>query len=399
MTTSTIKTIDEAVRAMCARISPVGDERATLDGAAGRALAAPIVLDRASPACDVSAMDGYAVGTLDCAGRTLRVIGAVTPGREAPRFPDDDGAAIGIFTGAMVPPGAEAVIPRECVREEGDRITVNNDADLRRGMHIRRRAENGEAGRVLVESGALLGPAQCAAAASVGAADVRIRKRVRVSVLVTGDEVLSVGAQPDPWQLRDSNGPALNATLQRIPWIDVVGRHHIHDDRARLAEQCEAARRESDALIITGGVSVGDHDHVPEVVRAMGAQVIFHRLNIRPGKPVLGAVTTEGAPILGLPGNPVSVLVTARLLAMPALRARAGASGGEPTALVEVEGEERAPAALAWHPLVNVGADGRARLTPSRGSGDWVSAAHADGFIAVPAGECVRGLRPFYPWR
>ncbi|MGP1346122.1 MAG: molybdopterin molybdotransferase MoeA [Phycisphaerales bacterium] len=398
MTEPMIRIIAEALDALLARIRPVVAESIEWSDAPGRALAQPIVLDRPSPACDVSAMDGYALSFTESHERPLRVVAESMPGSPAPPMPDDPDAVVRIFTGAMVPAGARAVIQRERVNESATTIRLHDDGALSEGMNIRRCAENANAGQTIATPGEIVTPGVLASIAGCGIARVRTHRPLSVGVLVTGDEVLPVEAIPEPWQLRDGNGPAVRAMLQPVPWIGRIIARNSKDERSALREAAAELLEQSDALILTGGVSAGDHDHVPEVLGELGVVRIFHKLMIRPGKPVFGGVDASGRPVLGLPGNPVSVMTTARLLALPSLAARVGIVRRAHPPLVHARGSKAAPAHLWWYPLVRIDSPGEATLVPSRGSGDWVAAASADGFIEVPPGEPATGLRPFYAW-
>lgn len=399
MTRAVATTIPEALDALRQRVHPVEVETIPADEAIGRSLAQDIVLDRPSPPCDVSAMDGYAVQTPLAGGARLRVLGTALPGHPAPPMPPDADGAVRIFTGAPVPEGAFAVVQRERFDERPDTVALHPGDEVCEGMHIRRRGENGAEGETVCRAGRAVGPAQLAAIASCGITDVRVRRRLRVGVLITGDEVLPADAQPEAWCLRDSNGPSLRATLARLAWIDGIECRRVSDERRLLADAVSSMLERSDALIVTGGVSAGDHDYVPGVLGDLGIDTLFHKLAIRPGKPVLGAVDASGRPILGLPGNPVAVMVTAILLALPALRMRAGFAAAPPASLIETQDDACAPPSLHWFPLVCVDpSSGRATLMPSRGSGDWIAAARSDGFIEVPPGQAACGLRRFHAW-
>jgi molybdopterin molybdotransferase len=398
MTGGPIKTIPEAIAALLARINPVDAESVSAEASVGRALAQDVLLDRPSPPCDVSAMDGYAIRTPIPTSRTLRVLGDALPGRPAPSMPPDPDTAIRIFTGAPVPQGATTVVQRERFDEQTDIVTLHDNAEVRDGANIRRKDENGKPGETVCHAGRSIGPAVLSAMASCGMTSVRARRPLRVGVLITGDEVLATDQLPEEWSLRDSNGPALLAMLSGRPWIGRVERQRAGDEPGAIAKAARALLDENDALIITGGVSAGDHDHVPSVLADLGIETIFHKLAIRPGKPVLGAVDPSGRPVLGLPGNPVSVMVTAALLALPALRARAGMDELPPVGFVEVEGDACAPPLMAWFPLVRLQPEGQATLAASRGSGDWIAAARSDGFIEVPPGRAAQGTRRFFPW-
>jgi molybdopterin molybdotransferase len=393
-----INVVPEAIAALRARIRPVDSESVSAEASVGRVLAEDIVLDRPSPPCDVSAMDGYAIRMPVPPGGTLRVLDEVLPGRPAPALVTDADAAIRIFTGAAVPQGATTVVQRERFEEHADTVTLHQDVEVREGANIRRKGENGQPGETVCRAGQPIGPGVLAAICSCGMTSVRSRRPLRVGVLVTGDEVLAANERPEEWSLRDSNGPAVQAMLSGRPWIGRVERRHAGDEPGAIAEAVRSLLDENDALIITGGVSAGDHDHVPSVLAELGIETIFHKLAIRPGKPVLGAVDPSGRPVLGLPGNPVSVMVTTALLTLPALRARSGLGEMAQTGFVEVEGDACAPPSLTWYPLVRLQSDGTAALVAGRGSGDWIAAARSDGFVEVPPGQIARGVRCYIPW-
>jgi molybdopterin molybdotransferase len=384
----------EAMRRLCQRIVPVDAEAVPLETACGRVLAERVVADRASPACDVSAMDGYAIRLCDTVGE-VQVAGEVTSGSEPRPLPP--GHAMRIFTGGAVPRGAELVVPREQVDESPDRIVFRDPRRQASGANIRRVGENLRAGDVVVRAGDVVSPATVASLATFGIVRPAVHRRVRVGVIVTGNELLAVDTCPSPWQLRDSNGPALRAMLA-VPWIELLPIEHAADDMEILCDRVGRLLAVADVLLLTGGVSMGDFDFVPAAVEAAGASVVFHKAAIRPGKPMLGAVTSDGCPILGLPGNPVSTLVTARRWASVALRRRAGFAEDDPAAprvWTRGGGEQRLP--LWWYRPVRLTEDG-AEVVATRGSGDAPSLAASDGFIEVPPMECGDAPRSFFPW-
>ncbi|RMH12672.1 MAG: molybdopterin molybdenumtransferase MoeA [Planctomycetota bacterium] len=389
---------EAALKALVARVKPVGVEHVSLQDAVGRVLAEPIRADRPSPACDVSAMDGYAICIEDLRPGRLPVAGEIPIATEPPAM--HPGAVLRIVTGAAVPPQAHAVIRREdCI--EQDRfieLTAQTVASIKPGLNIRRCGENCPKGAEIIPSGTLVTPARLGALATVGCTQPRVRRRVRVAVLVTGDEVLCPDEMPKPWELRDSNGPSLGALLGAHAWNAVDVRPRVVDDERTLCDAVEAALAESDAVVCTGGVSMGGRDYVPGVVRKVGAEVIFHRLPQKPGKPALGAVSPDGKPVFGLPGNPVSVLVTARRLALPALSARAGLARLCPPTLVRLAKPDDKTLNLWWHRLVRITEPGVASLLPTMGSGDIPSAATSDGFVEIPPAATANGLCTFYSW-
>jgi len=397
-------TIDEAMRALMDRLVPVGVERAELSEAAGRVLAETIVADRPSPPVNVSAMDGVAIRLEDVealASRGLPVAGEAAVGRSAPNLPT--GAALWIFTGGPVPTGADAVVQREWLIESpGEvRLAPHVDADaITRGMHIRRQGENARAGDALAQPGVLITPALLGALASVGAVRPLVRQRVRVAIIVTGDELSDAGAAPAPTGLRDSNGPAVASLLGAKLWIDVVSRRRVRDRlddiRVALAHACQRA----DCIITTGGVSMGNHDHVPAAAAALDAETIFHRLAIKPGKPVFAARCANGPLLLGLPGNPVSALVTAKRIALPAIARLAGApaSVARPEARAQLQEPLDHPSPITRFALVERCGVDTVRLMSNRGSGDLAAAARSDGFVQIPANDIGDTPVDYYSW-
>lgn len=401
--TPTFTSPDAALAALLDRLRPVETESVGLPHAAGRTLARPVTTDRPSPPCDVSAMDGYAVRLADMAARggEIPVAGEALIGR--PPATLEPATVLRVFTGAPVPAGAEAIIPREAVQELGDRIRVPAGLNVPAGQYIRCAGENAPAGETVLPAGALLTPAALAAAASFGAGRLVVHRRLRVAVLVTGDELRSAEESVEPWQIRDANGPALAAFLAALPWVERHGATGLHTRRvaddlpaieAALAEALAAA----DVVLVTGGVSVGRYDHVPEAVRRAGAEVVFHGLPMRPGKPVLAAVGPRGQAVFGLPGNPQAVLVGSRRLVLPALAQRAGLAACPPPEIVKVVEPDARTLDLWWFRPAQRAGPGRVALVPSVGSGDVVAAARSDGFIELPPGASGPGPWAFYAW-
>jgi molybdopterin molybdotransferase len=419
-----------AIEALCAHISIVEAEEAPLDEAFGRALATPVVADRPSPAADVSAMDGYAVDT-SVPGRRDAEGGSVYPVAFEVQIGQDPGellpgACARIVTGAAIPRGADAVVRREDTEEAPDSIRIRAGVEVRPGANIRRRGENCAAGAAILEAGAEITAPVAAALAAFGAARVSVRRPLRLAILITGDELRPLGEPITEFQLRDSNGPTVAAMFAaaRGAWIGAVERARAPDDPVAIRDALGAMLERADAAIITGGVSMGDHDHVPDVVRSLGAEVLFHKLPQRPGKPMLGALL-EGRPILALPGNPVSVMVTARRIAMPVLRRLAGFAPDPAPPVVTLTNDDGKSLNLWWRRPVRLGGAGTgganpsgattsgaglqpagdgargvglASLITSKGSGDIPAAAGSDGFVEIPPGQGGAGPWAFFGW-
>ena len=388
---------EATVAAMLGRVRVVGTEPLRWQAAFGRVLTEPVRADRPSPAADVSAMDGYALRLADLTAKELAVAGEVAAGSPAGTLPV--GAAIRVFTGAVVPEGTEMVIPREELDESPGVIRFRGKVNPMRGRCIRRCAENIAEGGEVVPAGTPMNTAVLGAIAAFGRSQLSVRKSVRVSIVTTGDELLTLDAAPKTWQIRDSNGPALLMLLSGLAWVEVVALKRIADRLGDLSATVKELLGQSDAVVITGGVSLGDRDHVPAAIREAGAEIVFHKLPIKPGSPMLGATGPKGQAILALPGNPVSAMVTMRRFGITVLRQMAGfVAPAEKRAVVEVSGALPHPS-LWTYPLVTISSHGSATAVGGKGSGDVVSAARADGFVEVPPGAKATDRFPFWPWR
>jgi molybdopterin molybdotransferase len=388
----------EALDALCARLAPVGHEAIAWEQAAGRVLAQGAAADRASPSCDVSAMDGYALRWADCKPGTITVAGEVQIGEPMPRMPV--GKAIKIVTGAPVPEGADVVVRREDTVEHEDSIELPEALvkTLKPEANIRRMGENMAAGTVVECKGRLVTAPVMGMLTTFGLTRPEVFKQVRLGIITTGNEVVPPETTPTQWQLRDSNASSLLALCAQHRWIHLEARTHARDTVDAIESTARDLLGSCDALVFTGGVSMGDHDHVPAIVESLGAQTVFHKLPQRPGKPVLGAVL-DGKPIFGLPGNPVSVMVTAHRMLIPALAVRGGLDGPTSTPrMVRVINADDKTLGLWWRrPAKIVGADTVA-LVSTKGSGDVPSAAMSDGFVELEPGQSGAGPWPFWSW-
>jgi molybdopterin molybdotransferase len=297
-----------------AAVSPLAAERVALASAAGRWLAEAARAARPAPPHTCSAMDGYAVRAAEVTGSTaLPVAQRPVYAGDAPA-PLAPGSAARIFTGATLPDGADAVVREEAVREEGGRVRFQ--AAARPGENVRAAGEDVAAGAEALGAGVRLGPRQLALLAAVGADPVSVRRRARVALVATGDEIVS-GRTPD------SNGVAVAGLLRALgaePVPRAVG-DRLDDVAAAIAD----ALADADAVVTIGGVSVGERDHVPAAVARLGGEVRVHGVPMKPGKPFLFAVA-GGKPVLGLPGSPSACLVAFEVFARPALLALAGAA-------------------------------------------------------------------------
>ncbi len=313
--------VEEALERILAGFAPVPAEQVAVSNALGRILAEPVMARRTQPPADVSAMDGYAARAADVATIpvTLRQVG------ESPAGGSFDGTVgagetVRIFTGAPVPAGADCIVIQEDTVADGDAITITEAGRL--GRHIRKAGLDFRDGDIGVAAGRVLGARDLALAAAMNCPWLAVRRRPRVAILATGDEVVMPGDPIGPNQIVSSNSIALAAVVEACGGEPVV--LGIAPDEAGALRAMTDGARGHDLLVTTGGVSVGDHDLVRQVLGEKGLDVDFWRVAIRPGKPLMFG-DLDGTPVLGLPGNPVSTLVCALLFLRPALAVMLGA--------------------------------------------------------------------------
>ncbi|HYB29860.1 MAG TPA: gephyrin-like molybdotransferase Glp [Solirubrobacteraceae bacterium] len=297
---------------------PLAAESVPIADARDRVLAADLAAAGDVPPFPCSAMDGYAV-TAGTAGRTLTIVAESRAGLPATRTLTE-GEAIRISTGAAIPAGATAVIPQENVDAQDGTITTRTAASA--GDHIRDRGEDMRAGATILTKGTVLGAAELGAAVSAGAAELTVARRPRVQVLSTGDELKAPGEPLGPGEIHNSNGPMLVALAEHQGAVcPPPGR--LPDDRAATEAGLAAALDAADVVIVSGGVSVGPHDHVKPALATLGVEEIFWRVALQPGKPTWFGRRANTL-VFGLPGNPVSAVVTFGLFVRPALAALQG---------------------------------------------------------------------------
>lgn len=392
--------VDSALSALAERLVNVSASERT-NSLVGRILAEPITADRDSPAADVSAMDGYAIRLADLNNDApVAISGESKAGQSPPTM--IAGKVVRIFTGAVVPEGCEAIVKREETDEELDSVRFHAAAkeSTVAGSHIRRQGENAPAGSSVLSAGVQLSPASVAALANFGIIAPSVFRTVKVTILTTGDEVLDPSTDElEPWQLRNSNQAALVSMLSSLPFVSVVSADHLPDRPDALNTALIKATESSDVVVMTGGVSKGDYDYVPETIAKVGGEIVFHGLPIRPGKPILGAATGDGKLILGLPGNPVSTTINGRRFLLPLLRHLGGCSDWrDQPAMVTLTGPPAKSIPLHTMQLVKQVDHGIAELIPSKGSGDLVALSQSDGFLCLPPEATTIGPWPLLRW-
>ena len=400
---------DTALQRIVDAATTLGTRSVPLSQASGCILRCDVVADRDQPPFDRSAMDGFAVRSGSLAAVCWPIFGSVAagagPGILVP------GTVMRIATGAPLPDGADAVVPIEqaAIKPEGDGAVASfSIASVDAWSNVHRRAVDAGAGQVVLRAGTLLGPHHLAVAATVGAISLRVAARPRVALLTTGDEVRPAEFTTDqlePHQIRNSNGTMLTALLSALG-ADLVMQRHVNDEVEQTETAAGDALSQADCVITAGGVSAGQRDRLPDAWRTLGCRTILRGVAIQPGKPLLvvaAAADGDTSLVLGLPGNPVSVLATAHLFVWPVLLKMMGIDAG-PSALpwrdvtlAEAVDTQRTRELFRTARLCSAS---QAQVVAWNGSGDLMHTAHADGLVRlprqddpVPAGTCV----PFLP--
>jgi molybdopterin molybdotransferase len=379
-----MRSVEDALDAILASGRLTGTEALPLQRCLGRVPAEPrVVATVAVPPFDNSSMDGFALRAADTPG-SLRLVGEVAAG--ASGLPAvEAGSAVRIMTGAPLPPGADAVAPLEVAEEEGDVLRV---PPVEPAAYVRRAGHDTAAGDAVELAAEPMSPGTLAVLASLGIAEVAVRRRPRVAILSTGDELRAPGEVLGPGQIYDANSIALAGAVTEAGG-EAVMLPRAADDPSQIEALIRRAAAEADLLVASGGVSVGRHDHVRDVIQGLG-QLDFWRIRMQPGKP-LAFGRVDGVPAIGLPGNPVSALVTFELFARPLIRRMLGLAGSGRITLRAVACERMAkdPERRAYLRvrLAN-GADGlEARSAGGQASSQLRPLADANALLIVPEGE------------
>ena len=315
--------IEDALALVLERARPLPTERLGLDDAAGRVLAEPALAAVDLPSFDSSAMDGFAVRAADTPGE-LPIGFRIAAGSPAPRGLEL-GEAMAISTGAVIPEGADAVVPIEYVVEHDNSVRIERPAEA--GAFVRPLGGDARRGDTVVSAGIRLGPAQIGALAAAGVSELAVARRPRAAVLTTGSELRLPGEELEPGQIYEANGPIVTAQLRAAG--AEVERLAPAADEADAHREALARGLGADVLVTTGGVSVGPHDLVRSVGGQLGVEEVFWRVAVKPGKPLWFGVRDDTL-VFGLPGNPVSSLVCFELFVRPAVLALQGAAAPGP---------------------------------------------------------------------
>jgi len=365
-------------------------ENVAIDDAVDLILAEAIQAERDQPPFDRVTMDGIAVASQawTAGRRSFAIAGVQAAGVSALKCPDSN-ACIRVMTGAVRPEGVDAVIPVERIKIDGETAIVDDEAVVEPGRFIHSQGSDRKSGETVLEAGVRIGPAEIAVLASAGRAQVATAAPARIAVVSTGDELVSVDStEIAPYQIRSSNDLAVAASLRRSHLAN-CSRTTLPDDPKQILAAVSRLHEENDILILSGGVSMGDFDFVPAVLKQLNAKVVFHRIEQKPGKPMWFGMSGEGKPIFALPGNPVSTLLCMTRYVVPALRV---ALGLKPAAVerARLSKAVSGPKHLTYFvPILLDWTDDGIELAeprPTNTSGDFSSLAATDGFLELQSG-------------
>ncbi len=394
----------EAAERILAAVQPLASEPVALGEAVGRVLRQAVTAERDQPPFDRVMMDGIAIAFDEFAAGTRSFVIQGTQAAGDTAMSLEAGSAIEIMTGASLPAGADCIVPVEriVVNERGAHVEANYAARAQQFIHAR--GSDYRAGDQLLAAGTRITPMDVAIIASAGLADVDVARRPSVAVISTGNELVPAGQPIDDHQIRLSNGPAVVAMLAEHGFPDAA-HEHVIDDREKLAMRIGALLDASDLLVLSGGVSMGKADYVPDVMAELGVELVFHRIKQRPGKPMWFGTGPEGQAVFALPGNPVSTLVCCRHYVIPALRHMSGMTPPLPAFASLAQDVNFEPELVNFLPVRAVSnAAGQQLALPvhTNTSGDFASLSGTDGYVELalertdfPSGTVV----PLYRWR
>ena len=376
---------------------------ARLEEAYGAVLREDIFADRDQPAFDKVLMDGIAIDFSKWreGRRDFRIQGIQAAGTKALKLRNPN-YCIEVMTGAVLPEGTDCVIPVEQIQVQNKNAKVNASIQLKQMQNILRKGSDYKKGERLLKSGEHLSPPAVAVAAAVGKKTLKVSSRPKIAIISTGDELVDVGKAIQSFQIRTSNSYALQSALQKNGF-HASRIFHLKDDRPTMLQKIRRILKNFDVVMLSGGVSMGKFDYVPEVLTQLGVKVFFHKVQQKPGKPFWFGKGKNGLAVFALPGNPASTLVCFYRYVLPQLKRSMGF-----TKIFQefaVMGEEiQILSSLTIFLPVTVNRDNeKLKATPvsTSGSGDYLALAKSDGFVELKEGQgrfLAKTLVPFYRW-
>ena len=379
-------------------------ERVELEHAQGAILRQRVAAERDQPPFDRVTMDGIAVRfeSIESGNRSFSITGVQAAGAAAMEIGDPSNC-IEIMTGAVLPADADTVIPVERIQRDADRAIVEADYSPEAGQFIHRRATDHPAGKILLEPGVVIGAPEMAVLTIAGDAKVEVARWPEIAVISTGDELVGLDESIEPYQIRSSNGRAIQAALEKRG-CRTSHRSRLPDNAEQLAVEIGRLHEQHDVLILSGGVSMGKYDYIPQILDQLGVELVFHKILQRPGLPMWFGISGSNKPVFALPGNPVSSLVCLARYVIPALQKAVGLSTRKLPRVQLSAPVDFTPDLTLFMPVeltFNDSGQVHALPRPTNTSGDFVSLAGTDGIVELERGrdEYPGGYAaPFIPW-
>jgi molybdopterin molybdotransferase len=380
--------VEEADKIIFQNIKEFPAVQISLQESFGMVLQEDLIADRDLPPFHRVTMDGIAINfdSWDKGNRVFPFKGVQKAG-SPPLTLKDSRSCVEVMTGAILPEGCDCVVPIEQVERDHIQARIKDDVELARMNNVHVKGSDHKSGSVLILKGNRLLSPLVAVAASVGKAEVMVTKMPKVAVVGTGDELVGLHQKMEPTQIRQSNSYALQSALS-LHGYDQVTRFHLKDDKKEMIGRLGEILKKFDVLILSGGVSMGEFDYVPEALKSIGVEALFHKVKQRPGKPLWFGKNKDGKPVFALPGNPVSTQICFYRYVLPYLN-RAINAKADPKEYIALDEDFSVTTALTYFLPVKVESErGKPLLAlpvnPS-GSGDYVALAKSDGFIELPA--------------
>jgi molybdopterin molybdotransferase len=366
--------------------------------AAGRILREEIRTDQDFPPFDRVMMDGIAVRFSDfqTGHRAFEITGTAPAGQPPKPLPSAPSSSIEVMTGAVLPVGSDCILPVEWYDIENGRAILRNDAAPREGVFIHRQGSDHRAGEVLMKEGVRIGPVETSVAAACGYGSLRVTSWARITLIGTGDELVGIGEKPTQGKIRQTNAPTLAASLQ-LAGHAAMEITHAPDEAAALRALLQKVFSKSDIAVITGGVSKGRRDLVPDIIGELGGEMILHGVAQRPGKPMALWKIPGGPVVFGLPGNPVSALVCLHRYVIPTLRHWSSETPAPPQVRKVLGNFARPDGLTLFLPVADCG-DGTAQALPTANSGDFAGLLGSTGFVEVDERFAAHSSARYFPW-
>ncbi len=397
-------TVAEARRTIAQSLQPFASEQVSLAAACRRVLRQEVLAERDQPPFDRVTMDGVALSHAELdAGRRDFVIAGTQHAGDTVLTLTDEKHCIEVMTGAVLPIGADCVVPVERYAATDRSIKIEPGYQAARRQFIHSRASDHSRGTTLLSAGRRISAIDVALLASAGLARLSVTRQPVVRIISTGNELVPAGQAIEPHQVRLSNGPALVAMLETLGFTDSA-QLHLPDDPATLTHRIGAELAASDVLVLSGGVSMGKADFVPQVLAELGVTPVFHRISQRPGKPMWFGTGPQGQAVFALPGNPVSALVCCRHYVLPALLEASGVPALPAMSAILTEDYRFAPPLTCFLPVrLLPEPDGRlhAMPVPTNTSGDFTALADSDGYLELAADQAefaAGSVQPLFLW-